>query len=208
MELSRKQKEQQVRRNYILTAAKEVFAEKGYEFSSMNEIASRAEFTKRTLYQYFADKADLYLTVLIRDFEEMVIYFSEYKYQQVIGYELIQEFTYLFYEYYSTHKDLFRILYDISKVKQVTDNPKIEEFDIIAARTTEFLLAIMKKGQDDGSITVDMSPEVLAVTYKFLLTGFFNNLTVSGETYSSCCSLSFTDFVENTLKIILKTLQS
>lgn len=49
---------------HILWAAKDVFLEMGFERASMDEIAERAETSKRTLYAHFENKEKLYLAVV------------------------------------------------------------------------------------------------------------------------------------------------
>ena len=51
--LSRRERERQMRRHAMLEAAQTVFAEKGYANATVDEIAQRAEFGKGTLYNYF-----------------------------------------------------------------------------------------------------------------------------------------------------------
>lgn len=48
----------------VLSAAFEVFAAKGFDGATMAEIASSAEVSKRTLYERYADKADLFRALL------------------------------------------------------------------------------------------------------------------------------------------------
>ncbi len=47
----------------ILAAAADEFAERGYEAASLNRIIEAAGISKGSLYYYFDDKADLFLTV-------------------------------------------------------------------------------------------------------------------------------------------------
>ncbi len=61
--LSRKQREMQTRKNEMILAAELLFAESGYENVTMEDIAKKAEFGRRTLYLYFKTKEDLYLSV-------------------------------------------------------------------------------------------------------------------------------------------------
>jgi AcrR family transcriptional regulator len=49
---------------HILLTAKEVFLEMGFERTSMDEIASRAETSKRSLYAHFENKEKLFLAVI------------------------------------------------------------------------------------------------------------------------------------------------
>jgi AcrR family transcriptional regulator len=51
-------------REHILYVAKDVFLEMGFERASMDEIAARAETSKRTLYAHFESKEKLYLAVI------------------------------------------------------------------------------------------------------------------------------------------------
>jgi TetR/AcrR family transcriptional repressor of mexJK operon len=48
----------------VLAAAFDVFAAKGFDGATMAEIASAAEVSKRTLYERYADKADLFRAIL------------------------------------------------------------------------------------------------------------------------------------------------
>jgi AcrR family transcriptional regulator len=51
-------------REHILLTAKDVFLEMGFERASMDEVARRAETSKRTLYAYFESKENLFLAIL------------------------------------------------------------------------------------------------------------------------------------------------
>lgn len=51
-------------REHILWVAKEVFIEMGYERASMDEVARRAETSKRSLYAHFENKEKLFLEFL------------------------------------------------------------------------------------------------------------------------------------------------
>jgi len=52
------------RREAVVVAAKSVFFEQGYQLASMDQIAERAETTKRTLYDYFGSKEALFTEVI------------------------------------------------------------------------------------------------------------------------------------------------
>jgi len=53
----------------ILDAARAEFSECGFEAASQNRIIDAAGISKGALYYYFDDKNDLYVTVLLREFE-------------------------------------------------------------------------------------------------------------------------------------------
>lgn len=51
-------------RDHILWAAKDVFLETGFERASMDQVASRAATSKRSLYAHFENKEKLFLAVI------------------------------------------------------------------------------------------------------------------------------------------------
>ena len=61
-----------LRRATLIEAAGKLFVEKGYEATTMDEIAAAANFAKGTLYHYFANKAEL-LGALKEGFENEVM---------------------------------------------------------------------------------------------------------------------------------------
>ncbi|SDP07836.1 TetR/AcrR family transcriptional regulator [Desulforhopalus singaporensis] len=60
------------RRGVLIEAARTLFVEKGYEATTMDEIAAAADCAKGTLYHYFSNKAEL-LQVLREGFESEVM---------------------------------------------------------------------------------------------------------------------------------------
>lgn len=60
------------RRRLILAAAEKVFVEQGYGASTMEEIARAAEMSKKTLYQFFADKQAVFAALM--QSEEMPVF--------------------------------------------------------------------------------------------------------------------------------------
>jgi AcrR family transcriptional regulator len=62
------------RREHILRAGMEVFAERGYQEASMVEIARAAGITPAVIYDHFASKAELQITLLERQTEELLTF--------------------------------------------------------------------------------------------------------------------------------------
>jgi AcrR family transcriptional regulator len=57
--VERRQREKTALRREILAAARELFAQEGYESVSMRKIAERIEYSPTTIYLYFRDKGEL-----------------------------------------------------------------------------------------------------------------------------------------------------
>ena len=62
----RKEREKQLRREEIVLAAEKIFFSKGFDPSTMDDIAEEAELSKGTLYLYFKNKEELYASLSLR----------------------------------------------------------------------------------------------------------------------------------------------
>ncbi|MFC1694275.1 TetR/AcrR family transcriptional regulator, partial [Candidatus Latescibacterota bacterium] len=62
--LSRREREKLAHRQEIMDAATRIFAKKGFLHATLEDIAREAEFSKGTIYLYFASKEDLLYSIL------------------------------------------------------------------------------------------------------------------------------------------------
>src|SRR5579859_5495596 len=69
---SLKEKQRKEREGLILQAAEEVFQEKGYYETSMDEIATRVGIAKGTIYTHFPGKEDLVVAIFRRDMQKFL----------------------------------------------------------------------------------------------------------------------------------------
>lgn len=67
---SRKEREAEERRKYIMDVAEHLFATKGYHNTSVSDIAREAEFGIGTLYKYFKDKDTLFEEIILDRMED------------------------------------------------------------------------------------------------------------------------------------------
>lgn len=65
----RKEREKEELKELILSAAREIFLNEGYENTSIRKIASKIEYSPGVIYNYFKDKNDLLLSLHDKAFE-------------------------------------------------------------------------------------------------------------------------------------------
>lgn len=68
--IPRREREKLRQRQEMLSAALELFSEKGYHNVAMGEIAEKAEFAIGTLYKFFRNKEDLYKSLILEQAEK------------------------------------------------------------------------------------------------------------------------------------------
>jgi len=188
----------------IMTAAKTIFSKKGYFGSTIDEIAKVAGISKGTIYLYFKNKDDLYISLmmpLLEEFERVLIDFkndfanNQYKTRD----EVIQGFCEMFIKQYRYDAEALRIL----QIYQL-----LNLHSVIKEETRERLWLIGKKSRiisEDiiyDSIKLGLLPKVNPVQLIDVLMGTFlgivqmeeNKSRISGknhivETLKYCFSL-------------------
>ena len=107
----------QERRAQLLDVGRELFAKKGFEAVSVEEIAAKAGVSKPVVYEHFGGKEGLYAVVVDR---EMNVLLSSISQALTAGHAhaLLEQAGMALFDYIDTYPDGFRILVRDSPVSQ------------------------------------------------------------------------------------------
>ncbi|MDE3065357.1 MAG: TetR/AcrR family transcriptional regulator [Acidobacteriota bacterium] len=72
MALAEDRPQHALRREQLLLVARAIFAERGFQATTMDDIAKEAGFTKPILYQYFDSKTDLYREIVAQTAKKLL----------------------------------------------------------------------------------------------------------------------------------------
>lgn len=208
-EISRKERERKQREKDILKAAEAVFGEKGYDKSSMDEIARKAQFTKRTLYKYFPNKMDLYFAIALRAFQATGKIMAEAGKESENAFEQLYKGCAAQYELSKKKPQIFRIISEVGYVRRkegVSSNRDAwyKYDDVLFDELTK----LIEKGQKDGSIKPDLDPKMTAFSCGFLISGLFKTLSESGETFSDHFNLDVDEFSSHTFDLLFSSIRA
>jgi len=109
----------QERRAQLLDVGRSVFAERGYEAASVEEIASRAKITKPVVYEHFSGKEGLYAVIVDREVQSLLGRITD----ALIGEDprtLLEQAASGFLSYIESDPEGFRILVRDSPVTSST----------------------------------------------------------------------------------------
>ncbi|HOO38026.1 MAG TPA: TetR/AcrR family transcriptional regulator [Deltaproteobacteria bacterium] len=139
----RKKRERDQRIQGILTAAKKVFFSKGYQRTTMDEIAFEAEISKPTIYQYFKTKDELYSALMLPFLEEFSAQFEKIDKKlkanrYTSGKALVQDFFKAFLKSYDIAPDSLRVAHTF-----------FQHSDLINELTPDTRAAISSQGKYD-----------------------------------------------------------
>lgn len=108
------------RREQLLVVARALFAEKGFEGTSVEEIASRADVSKPVVYEHFGGKEGVYAVIVDREVQALLGALSGALAERGHPKQLVQRAALALLGYIEASPDGFRILVRDSPVAQAT----------------------------------------------------------------------------------------
>ena len=138
-------------REKLIEVARQLFAHKGVENTTMNDIASASEKGRRTIYTYFKSKRDIYNAVVKNESELIVERLSVIPAQDVSPEEKLMNFIFVRFEAIkelvtrngSLRAGLFR---DVRKVERARRGTLSQECSV--------LMSILKEGVEKGAFSI------------------------------------------------------
>lgn len=174
-QLTRSELDRISRQQSILEAAEKVFVEKGYEKTSIADIAKEAVFTKTTIYKYFPTKNIIYYYVAVRGYEHLEDAFKDASGSSENGFCELVNLCHTFHDFYIEHPRLFQIMGSIHHIKSANE-PLLEEsgwYDLWE-RLIEFFKKALRRGIEDKSIKKDAPIAETSYSLFYYLTGFYH----------------------------------
>lgn len=147
----------------ILEAAIEEFAANGFCGARVDTIALRAKTNKRMLYHYFDDKAGLYLAVLERVFEKLLIAGQDLRLISKEPVDGIRQLALSLWHYFLDHPEFVSILSTENKLKaeHLKKSPKVQLLNSHYVRELE---EVLRRGVESGVFRPDVDPTMVHLT--------------------------------------------
>lgn len=149
----RRIREKEVRRQQILDAARDLFFEKGFEATTVEDIASRVELSKGALYLYFSSKEEIYFTLMhlgSRILHEMLVKAANL---DLPADTLIRRLGRAYYQFYEEYPGYFRMLflfYITPEVDQKISQDLGDSCQGDARDSLTLVAGVVEKGIKDG----------------------------------------------------------
>jgi AcrR family transcriptional regulator len=147
------------RREQLVVVARSVFAEKGFEPASVEEIAARAEVSKPVVYEHFGGKEGIYAVVVDREVQELSDRLTAALSVKDHPKRVVERTALALLDYVEQNEDGFRILVRDSPVAQATGPFSSMLGDI--AGTVEALLATQFEEHDLDPDTATLYAQML-----------------------------------------------
>lgn len=160
----RKQQEIAFRRNLIIDAAKAIFFDKGFEHSTMEDIAREAGYSKGSLYSYFNSKNEICFTIVNDYFSKIVDLIQGIAGEGITGLGKLIRIKDAFAGDYAQNSQFCNI-YETFKYhrNQCEDiEEEIKKNESYNARIKQLIFGIVNSGIEDKSIRSTVNLEKLS----------------------------------------------
>ena len=166
--LNRKERDRQLRKADILHASEHIFAQKGYDQATMQDIAREAQYATGTVYLYFKDKESLYFSLLEEKISDMMSIIKE----KTAGVKDVKiMLNILIYEslaFFENNQDFFHIFVsETSKFRWVIDRKIVSS--ALMSEHMNYLADIIRRAQQQKIIRNDFRPEHIADIFAAIL---------------------------------------
>jgi AcrR family transcriptional regulator len=155
----RRQREKERKAGEIISAAKELFFQKGYDSTSVDDVAAKVELSKGTIYLYFATKEELYYAVAKEGMSIVRDMFRDAASSTGNGLERLAKIGDAYIRFWTTQNEYRRLMNETKLAgSPLESGPNGKEFGAIAAESNNIMVQVVKEGMEDGSIRPDIDP--------------------------------------------------
>jgi AcrR family transcriptional regulator len=163
---SRRTEEKQQRSDAILDAAEQVFFDKTFGKTSMDEIATRAQLSRGLLYVYFKDKDAIMRGIMLRATKSLEQRFATALHSGENGATQISAIGMAFYDFSHEEPDYFDVLPDLSIFPEPSQYGEVEDAILSSRREIkEIMLQALENGIIDKTLDANKIVDPVLTAY-------------------------------------------
>jgi TetR/AcrR family transcriptional regulator, repressor of fatR-cypB operon len=177
--LPRKEREKLAHQREILKAARDLFVARGFRETTLDDIAHHAEFGKGTIYNYFANKDEIFLGIIEQSIEEILAIARESAAAPGGVREKLRCYAEKLILYVKDSGEMLHVIYhEMHRSDAPTNLSKRREIMSRASGSWELLAEPLRMGMEDGSLRRS-DPIQLIVLFDGMVRGYcFRRFTV------------------------------
>lgn len=159
----RKQREKEKRKAEIINAARKVFSNKGFNASTMEEIAMEAELSPGTLYLYFKNKEELHTSLSIEIMKYLADEMQKVVVEDISVEDKIDGFRDVFIKIYDYDPNILINLFHLQSGETLHNLSEevLQQIKLYSGMAHGAIINVIRQGIEQG-IFIDEHPVALA----------------------------------------------
>lgn len=154
---SKRDQNKAAKKAVFIDVAQRLFLQNGFELTSIEEVVKEAGITKRTLYQYFTSKEDLFFAVTLRGVRQLLAAYEEAMDKGDTALEKIRLGNRAHLLFYLENPGRFRLLnYQPASRQNCEESPHYQQIKILDGIRMQHFIKLMAQSAADGSINADL----------------------------------------------------
>ncbi|MDP8211432.1 MAG: TetR/AcrR family transcriptional regulator [Candidatus Stygibacter australis] len=204
----RKERERELRKRSILTAAHRIFMEKGFDNTTMDDIADAVELSKGAVYFYFKSKSELCLSILLESLKVISASFDQISGEAIKGIDKLKKIFDVYYDFQEENPQFLNAIINFRHHRADCDH----ESEILQATLQEndkiniILKNCIVSGKADGSIDNTLNEEMLANSLWGQINGLLPNMILANKEHNEIYHTS-QDLYKFSNSLIIKAIQ-
>ncbi len=168
-------REKERKRQEIIDAAEKLFFKEGFKETSMDTIAKKAEFSKRTVYKYFDGKEELYSAIALRGVELLQKIIMKSSENQKSGFDKLSSIARSLIELKRVNLNYAKVIaYFLNQAFEENKKTEgIQKCQDIVKGIRRFIDAFVNQGIEDGSIKKDIDISKTVMSIQTILVGMY-----------------------------------
>ena len=205
----RREEEKERRRLEIIEAAERLYAARGWDGLTMDQLAREARLSRALLYVYFKDRAELHLAVVTRAFHLLQRRFHEAAGRATSGLDQVQAIG----RAYMAYAREFPHYFDACARFQAARHPAEGSAELAACAaagdaTIAEVMAALEKGRADGSIRADLGPIASTATALWGFTHGILQLMATKSVELARQGVALDQFADHSLQLLRHALRA
>lgn len=164
-------------RDKLIEVARQLFAKKGIENTTMNDIANASDKGRRTIYTYFRNKKEIYNAVIEKESEQLVSQLREIVELNIPSREKLRKFLEVRFEIIQgsvTHSGSLKRFFaiDINRIKKIRKLASEKEHEILKKIIEEGVKENQFSSQQCENLDVVLKMILQSVDFSYLHDNF------------------------------------
>lgn len=161
------------KKRLILQVANEVFAEKGFQETTISQIAQKAKIAEGSIYDYFKNKEDLLFSIPEERMESFLFGLQEHLKGMRGALEKLRKLIWYHLDFYERNQDYTRIL-----LLDLRQNPRFNQSRAygIIRQYSKMILQVIEEGKKEKSIRREVDSYIL----RDLILGTIEHFSIRG----------------------------
>ena len=190
----------------MLTAAEELFQQKGFEATTIDDISKASGYSRRTLYAYFVNKEDFLRQIVRKGLEQL-----DGALKAALRRETFEERYFAACEavlhYLRNCPQSAKLVRQVQPEKLDGGDRTVQEILTLGQQINGRLSEMIRQGQREGSVRETLHPERCVVVLWSALSGWNDTLQNQGAFLAERFHLSQSEFQREALEPLLSSLR-